>query len=47
LGNGKTPTHADIRDLLAKVESLGFEWIKLENLYMFDGVKAYSMGQGE
>lgn len=47
LGNGKTPTHADIRDLLAKVEGLGFEWIKLENLYMFDGVKAYSMGQGE
>ncbi len=46
LGN-KAPTQADIRNLLARVEELGFEWIKLENLYKFDGQKVYSMGQGE
>jgi isocitrate dehydrogenase len=47
LGNNKVVTQADIRSLLAKVEGLGFEWIKLENLYKFDGQKVYSMGQGE
>ncbi len=47
LGNNKVVTQADIRSLLAKVEELGFEWIKLENLYKFDGQKVYSLGQGE
>lgn len=45
--HGKVPTQADIRNLLARVEGVGFEWIKLENLYKFDGQRVYSMGQGE
>ncbi len=44
--NGKT-THADIRNLLSRIESAGLEWIKLEGLYLFDGQRAYSLGQGE
>jgi isocitrate dehydrogenase len=42
-----TVTHEDIRKLLGRVESTGYEWIKLENLYLFDGKPSYSMGQGE
>jgi isocitrate dehydrogenase len=43
---------ADIRpeailELLAKIQKAGFETIKTENLYTYDGVKGYSMAQGE
>jgi isocitrate dehydrogenase len=44
---GKVVTQAEIRNLLARVEGAGFEWIKLENLYNFDGQAVYSKGQGE
>jgi isocitrate dehydrogenase len=33
--------------LLGKAIDLGLDVIKTENLYQFDGVKAYSMGQGQ
>jgi isocitrate dehydrogenase len=33
--------------LLNKITDAGFEVIKTENLYSFDGVKGYSLGQGE
>lgn len=39
--------HADIRELLKQVEELGLDFIKTENLYAFDGVRAYSLAQGE
>ncbi len=36
-----------IVDLLAKCHSAGFDVIKTENLYEFDGKRAFSLGQGE
>jgi isocitrate dehydrogenase len=45
--NGSAPNHEKIRNLLSKIESSGLDWIKLENLYTFDGERAYSLGQGE
>lgn len=44
--NGR-PTNARIRDLMQRVEDADLNWIKLENLYLMDGKRAYSMGQGE
>lgn len=41
------PTHGDIRKLLERIEAAGLEWIKLENLYLIDGERAYSLGQGQ
>lgn len=41
------PSHADIRNLLERVENAGLKWIKLENLYLMDGERAYSLGQGQ
>ncbi|ERM84492.1 isocitrate dehydrogenase [Rhodonellum psychrophilum GCM71 = DSM 17998] len=40
-------SHRDILDLLSQVEKLGFDFIKTEQLYAFDGVRAYSLTQGE
>ncbi|WP_194974948.1 NADP-dependent isocitrate dehydrogenase [Aquiflexum lacus] len=40
-------SHAQILDLLKQVQDLGFDFIKTENLYAFDGVRAYSLAQGE
>jgi isocitrate dehydrogenase len=40
-------SHAEILDLLAQIKDLGFDFIKTENLYAFDGVRAYSLAQGE
>ncbi|MFD2037630.1 NADP-dependent isocitrate dehydrogenase [Belliella marina] len=45
---GQSPvTHAQILDLMDQVSKLGFDFIKTENLYSFDGVRAYSLAQGE
>jgi len=41
------PRHADLRWLLEKIEQDNFEWIKLENLYLMNGKRAYTLGQGE
>ena len=40
-------SHAQVLDLMDQVAKLGFDFIKTENLYAFDGVRAYSLAQGE
>ncbi len=42
-----TATRAGIRALLARLDDAGFEWVKLDNLYLFDGKLAYSLDQGQ
>jgi isocitrate dehydrogenase len=42
-----TVTHAQILALLQRVTAAGFDVIKTENLYNFDGEPGYSLGQGE
>lgn len=43
---GATISHNDIVSLLQRVEDAGFDFIKIENLYNFDGKPAYSSVQG-
>ncbi|MFN7251957.1 MAG: NADP-dependent isocitrate dehydrogenase [Anaerobacillus sp.] len=43
----KTITNADILKLLARVEDAGLDFIKIENLYRFNGELGYSLGQGQ
>lgn len=38
---------ANILALLAQVHALGFDFIKVEHLYTFDGEPGYSLGQGQ
>jgi len=40
-------SHGQIIELLGKVNDLGFDVIKTENLYTFDGELGFSVGQGE
>jgi len=40
-------THAHVIDLLKQIEGLGFDFIKTEHLYTFDGERGFSMAQGE
>ncbi|HJZ82222.1 MAG TPA: isocitrate/isopropylmalate family dehydrogenase, partial [Pyrinomonadaceae bacterium] len=44
---GAPITHKQIIELLGKVESAGFDFIKTENLCNFDGERGYSLDQGE
>jgi isocitrate dehydrogenase len=44
---GPDPTRAAIRALLERIDGAGLEWIKLENLYLMNGERVYSLGQGE
>lgn len=37
----------NIRALLSRIEAAGFEWVRLENLYEFDGKPAFSLSQGQ
>jgi len=46
-GGGKTVEPRDIRALLSRIEESGLDWIKLENLYFFDGERGYTLGQGQ
>lgn len=39
--------HNDILELMKRLGDAGFDVIKLETLCTFDGVRAYSLGQGE
>ncbi len=39
--------HAEVIALLAALEQAGFDFIKTEHLYTFDGERGYSLGQGE
>lgn len=40
-------THAEILRLLGRLEAAGFDFIKTEHLYTFDGAPGFSLGQGE
>lgn len=40
-------THLQIIELLKRVEDAGFDFIKIENLYNFDGERGYSLAQGQ
>jgi isocitrate dehydrogenase len=39
--------HDDIANILSSLAKLGVDFIKTENLYDFDGVRGYSLAQGE
>lgn len=44
----KTPiSHQQIINLLGRVAAAGYDFIKTENLYAFDGVEGFTRGQGE
>jgi isocitrate dehydrogenase len=45
--DGSVVTHNQVLDLLQQIEKLGFDFIKTEHLYTFDGVRGYSLAQGE
>jgi isocitrate dehydrogenase len=45
--NGQHLTKKQIIQLLAKAEENNIDSIKTENLYMFNGKQAYSLGQGQ
>lgn len=40
-------THTQVIGLLQRAEAGGLDFIKTEHLYTFDGVRGYSLGQGE
>ncbi len=40
-------TNEQVRQVLAKLEAMDYDWIKTENLYTFDGDHCYSQSQGE
>ncbi|MFC4873377.1 NADP-dependent isocitrate dehydrogenase [Negadavirga shengliensis] len=40
-------SHAQIIEVLKQVQGLGFDFIKTENLYTFDGERGFSLAQGE
>jgi len=44
---GKPITHAQLVQLLYQINKAGFDFIKIENLYLFNGERGYSLGQGE
>jgi isocitrate dehydrogenase len=45
--DGGTVTHAQIISLLKRFADAGYDFIKTENLYNFDGQRGYSLDQGE
>lgn len=45
--NGSPVTHAQIVSLLDRIQKSGLDFIKVENLYTFDGQKGYVASQGE
>lgn len=44
---GETIDHAQIIHLLERINAAGYDFIKIENLYNFDGKPSYSAVQGE
>jgi isocitrate dehydrogenase len=40
-------SHEEIIDLLTQIRKAGFDFIKTENLYSFNGVKAFTVAQGQ
>jgi isocitrate dehydrogenase len=47
LGNGGAVTHAQTVALQQRITGAGFDVVKTEGLYTFDGQRGYSLGQGE
>lgn len=45
--NGAPITHRRVLMLLDQLSNRGFDFIKTEHLYTFDGERGYSLGQGE
>jgi isocitrate dehydrogenase len=45
--NGVTVSHSQIVSLLNRIGGAGFDFIKTENLYNFNGQRGYSLDQGE
>jgi isocitrate dehydrogenase len=45
--DGERVTFQEVLDLQARIDAAGFEIIKTEHLYTFDGERGYSRGQGE
>jgi isocitrate dehydrogenase len=46
-GAPRAVSHAEVVDLLHNLVSDGLDFIKTEHLYTFDGVRGYSLAQGE
>ena len=44
---GQNVTNSDVLDLLASIDAGGFDFIKTEHLYTFNGKLGYSLSQGE
>src|SRR5713226_1697158 len=44
---GESIAHSQIIHLLERIDAAGYDFIKIENLYNFDGKASYSAGQGE
>ena len=45
--DGSIVRHEEILKLMQEVNKLGFDFIKTENMYTFDGDRGYSLAQGE
>jgi isocitrate dehydrogenase len=45
--DGRSMGHAEVIALLSRLHQAGFDFIKTEHLYAFDGERGYSLGQGE
>jgi isocitrate dehydrogenase len=44
----KTPiTHQQVLSLLGRFAAAGYDFVKTEHLYLFDGVEGFTRGQGE
>ena len=46
-GSAGTTAHAQVVALLANMAAAGFDFVKTEHLYTFDGRPGYSLGQGQ
>lgn len=46
-GENREITHRDVIELLTGLEAAGIDFIKTEHLCAFDGVPAFSLGQGQ
>ena len=45
--NDRKIDSGDIINILSSFKDCGFDVVKTENLYNFDGEKGYSLGQGQ
>ena len=45
--DGENATHRQLVSLLERFEAAGFDFIKTENLFTFDGEPGFSLGQGQ